>query len=79
MLAAEANEVCENEKKKTIMGEHVLSALHRLGFDDYVPDVRHILSDYQSHVKVSWKRHLWGPLYYLPLILIHGYILFLCN
>jgi hypothetical protein len=52
MIAAEANEICENEKKKTIVGEHVLGALEKLGFEDCAPEVRHILNEYQSYLKV---------------------------
>jgi down-regulator of transcription 1 len=54
MIAAEANELCENERKKTIMGEHVLHALEKLGFEDYVPEVYEVLNEYQNYIKVGY-------------------------
>lgn len=39
LLSSEANEICENDKKKTITPEHVLRALTRLGLERYLDEV----------------------------------------
>lgn len=45
LISSEANEVCNSQQKKTINSEHVLSALDRLGFSDYIPDADAVLQD----------------------------------
>eukprot|EP00117_Sycon_ciliatum_P025561 scpid97321/ scgid21193/ Protein Dr1; Down-regulator of transcription 1; Negative cofactor 2-beta; TATA-binding protein-associated phosphoprotein len=47
LLAAEANEECGRQAKKTIGPEHILAALKELGFDHYVPEVEDVLEDYK--------------------------------
>jgi len=32
LVSSEANEICEKERRKTIMPEHILAALQALGF-----------------------------------------------
>eukprot|EP00187_Rhodella_violacea_P002768 CAMPEP_0174896954 /NCGR_PEP_ID=MMETSP0167-20121228/11012_1 /TAXON_ID=38298 /ORGANISM="Rhodella maculata, Strain CCMP736" /LENGTH=158 /DNA_ID=CAMNT_0016136649 /DNA_START=119 /DNA_END=595 /DNA_ORIENTATION=- len=45
LLSSESNEVCEREKKKTIMPEHVLAALKELGLDRFHEAVK---EDFES-------------------------------
>lgn len=40
LLTSEANEISEKDGKKTICGEHVISALTDLGFEEYVDPVK---------------------------------------
>ncbi|KAJ3261672.1 negative cofactor 2 transcription regulator complex subunit ncb2 [Boothiomyces macroporosus] len=51
-----ANDICEKENKKTIAGEHVISALKNLGFDDYVKDMHELLNEHQQSVKVDREK-----------------------
>jgi len=39
LLSSESNDVCKDNNKKMISPEHVLAALKKLGFADYVPEV----------------------------------------
>lgn len=45
LISSEANEVCNQRNKKTIIAEHVLEALDRLGFKDYKQDAEAVLND----------------------------------
>ncbi|KAF6211654.1 hypothetical protein GE061_012167 [Apolygus lucorum] len=45
LIASEANEICNQSKKKTINAEHVLKALDSLGFSDYKADAEAVLRD----------------------------------
>ncbi|KAL1131784.1 hypothetical protein AAG570_011397 [Ranatra chinensis] len=45
LIASEANEICNQNKKKTINADHVLKALDRLGFSDYRTDAEAVLQD----------------------------------
>lgn len=53
LLASEANEICERENKKTIAGEHVVSALQALGFEDYVEEVDEVYKEHKKQQKVK--------------------------
>lgn len=53
LLASEANEICERENKKTIAGEHVVSALQALGFEDYVEEVDEVYKEHKKQQKVG--------------------------
>jgi histone H3/H4 len=56
LIASEANEICEKDTKKTIAGEHVVSALQSLGFEDYVSEIKEVLNEYQKQQKDREKR-----------------------
>lgn len=45
LIASEANEICNQSRKKTINAEHVLKALDSLGFGDYRADAEAVLQD----------------------------------
>ncbi|XP_044578353.1 protein Dr1 [Cotesia glomerata] len=45
LLSSEANEICNQQQKKTINAEHVLQALEKLGFGDYVGEAESVLRD----------------------------------
>jgi histone H3/H4 len=40
LVTGEANDICERKHKRTITPEHVVEALHALGFGDYVEDAQ---------------------------------------
>lgn len=44
-IASEANNICNEQQKKTINADHVLQALERLGFADYKDDAEAVLKD----------------------------------
>lgn len=46
LISSEANEICNQEEKKTIAPEHILQSLDALGFSDYISDVQ---SAYEQH------------------------------
>ena len=51
LVSSESNEMCEKSNKKTIAGEHVISALKNLGFEDYVEESQELLKEHQQSVK----------------------------
>eukprot|EP01098_Paradermamoeba_levis_P004815 TRINITY_DN2061_c0_g1_i1.p1 TRINITY_DN2061_c0_g1~~TRINITY_DN2061_c0_g1_i1.p1 ORF type:complete len:139 (-),score=44.62 TRINITY_DN2061_c0_g1_i1:58-474(-) len=53
LISSEANDVCNNEKKKTIAPEHVLKALNELGFGSYCDAVSKVYN--QHKVEASEK------------------------
>ncbi|KAK7086195.1 Down-regulator of transcription 1 [Halocaridina rubra] len=45
LLSSEANEICNQQQKKTINAEHILMSLDKLGFGDYRADAEAVLKD----------------------------------
>lgn len=45
LLSSEANEICDQQQKKTINAEHILQALDKLGFSDYCAEAETVLRD----------------------------------
>ncbi|KAJ3537371.1 hypothetical protein NMY22_g5615 [Coprinellus aureogranulatus] len=56
LIASEANDVCEEESKKTIAPEHIISALKRLGFDSFTSEVEDVLKDHKAQQKDRDKK-----------------------
>ncbi|CAL1702314.1 unnamed protein product [Somion occarium] len=53
LISSEANEICEQDAKKTIAPEHIISALKRLGFETFTAEVEDVLKDHKQQQKVS--------------------------
>ncbi|KAI0676918.1 histone-fold-containing protein [Trametes maxima] len=51
LISSEANEICEQESKKTIAPEHIISALRRLGFETFTEEVESVLKDHKQQQK----------------------------
>ncbi|KAL7282157.1 histone-fold-containing protein [Trametes coccinea BRFM310] len=51
LISSEANEICEQESKKTIAPEHIISALKRLGFESFTDEVESVLKDHKQQQK----------------------------
>ncbi|XP_042873154.1 protein Dr1-like isoform X2 [Penaeus japonicus] len=45
LLSSEANEICNQQQKKTINADHILLSLEKLGFGDYIADAEAVLKD----------------------------------
>ncbi|XP_071874423.1 negative cofactor 2beta [Bombus fervidus] len=45
LVSSEANEICNQQQKKTINAEHILQALEKLGFGDYSVEAEAVLRD----------------------------------
>ncbi|CAL4099434.1 unnamed protein product, partial [Meganyctiphanes norvegica] len=45
LLSSEANEICNQQQKKTINADHILVSLDKLGFGDYRADAESVLKD----------------------------------
>lgn len=58
LISSEANEIAENDSKKTIACEHVKAALEELGFKDYVQDILDVAADYKKQQAVSSPSNL---------------------
>jgi len=56
LISSEANEICEQENKKTIAPEHIISALTRLGFTSFAPEVEGVLKDHKQQQKDREKK-----------------------
>ncbi|KAH8106250.1 histone-fold-containing protein [Cristinia sonorae] len=56
LISSEANEICEQESKKTIAPEHIIAALKRLGFETFTAEVEDVLKDHKQQVKEREKK-----------------------
>ncbi|SJL01735.1 related to TATA-binding protein-associated phosphoprotein Dr1 protein [Armillaria ostoyae] len=56
LISSEANEICEQESKKTIAPDHIISALKRLGFDSFTTEVEDVLKDHKQQQKDREKK-----------------------
>ncbi|EGO01736.1 hypothetical protein SERLA73DRAFT_70905 [Serpula lacrymans var. lacrymans S7.3] len=56
LISSEANEICEQESKKTIAPEHIIGALKRLGFDSFTTEVEDVLKDHKQQQKDREKK-----------------------
>ncbi|KAH9894318.1 histone-fold-containing protein [Cubamyces sp. BRFM 1775] len=56
LISSEANEICEQESKKTIAPEHIISALKRLGFESFTDEVESVLKDHKQQQKDREKK-----------------------
>jgi len=56
LISSEANEICEQENKKTIAPEHIITALTRLGFTTFAPEVESVLKDHKQQQKDREKK-----------------------
>ncbi|KAJ7068094.1 TATA binding protein-associated phosphoprotein [Mycena amicta] len=56
LISSEANEICEQESKKTIAPEHIISALKRLGFDSFTREVEDVLKEHKQQQKDREKK-----------------------
>jgi len=56
LISSEANEICEQESKKTIAPEHIIAALKRLGFDSFTTEVEDVLKDHKQQQKDREKK-----------------------
>jgi Holliday junction resolvasome RuvABC DNA-binding subunit len=48
LLSSEANEIAEKEARKTIACEHVVTALDKLGYSDYIPEIQKVAQEYKQ-------------------------------
>ena len=62
-MASEANTVSEEEKKKTINPEHVVSALQRLGLSPFLEDVNAMWSEVKEseQSRSEWRMQVPIP------------------
>jgi len=56
LISSDANEICEQESKKTIAPEHIIGALKRLGFEQYITEVDGVLKDHKQAQKDRDKK-----------------------
>ncbi|KAL5508320.1 NCB2 [Sanghuangporus vaninii] len=56
LISSEANEICEQESKKTIAPDHIIRALKLLGFEEFTAEVEDVLKDHKKLVKDREKK-----------------------
>lgn len=56
ILSSMSSEMAENDSKKTIAPEHVLSALKELEYDSFVPLLEIVLSDFKGTQRIKERR-----------------------
>jgi len=56
LISSEANEICEQESKKTIAPEHIITALNKLGFGEFTAEVEDVLKDHKKLQKDREKK-----------------------
>jgi len=49
LVSSEANDVCREQNKKMISPEHIVSALQKLGFQEYITDVRQVYEEHKRN------------------------------
>lgn len=50
-ITADASDKCQDEKRKTINGEDIITSMNTLGFDDYIEPLKVYLAKYRASVK----------------------------
>ena len=58
VITTHANAICEEQQKKTMSAEHVLSALQKLGFSSYKSEAELVLND----CKGGWRVFIEGAM-----------------
>lgn len=56
ILSSMSSEMAENDAKKTIAPEHVLTALKELEYDSFIPFLEQILHDFKGTQKIRERR-----------------------
>ncbi|GMM58743.1 negative cofactor 2 transcription regulator complex subunit [Maudiozyma humilis] len=56
ILSSMSSEMAENDAKKTIAPEHVLSALRELEFDNFIPILEKVLVEFKGTQKIRERR-----------------------
>ncbi|BGP32453.1 negative cofactor 2 transcription regulator complex subunit ncb2 [Rhodotorula toruloides] len=59
-VSSEANEICEKDSKKTMLPDHILSALKALGFEEFVSGVEDVLADHKEGEKAKKAKKAAG-------------------
>ncbi|CAN0311408.1 unnamed protein product [Ectocarpus sp. 13 AM-2016] len=54
-ITADASDKCQDEKRKTISGEDIITSMNTLGFDDYIEPLKVYLAKYRAAVKGDRK------------------------
>ncbi|CAM9099456.1 unnamed protein product [Pylaiella littoralis] len=54
-ITADASDKCQDEKRKTINGEDIVTSMNTLGFADYIEPLKVYLAKYRASVKGSKK------------------------
>lgn len=50
-ITADASDKCQDEKRKTINGEDIITSMNTLGFYDYIEPLKVYLAKYRASVK----------------------------
>ncbi|KAI8910982.1 histone-fold-containing protein [Gorgonomyces haynaldii] len=56
LVSSEATEICDKGQKKTIAGDHVMSALKNLGFEEYNAELQSLVNEHQQVTKEREKK-----------------------
>lgn len=56
IVATESNDIAEQELKKTISTDHVISSLRSLGFEHYIPVLEEFVESCRNNAKIKEKR-----------------------
>lgn len=65
-IAAEAADMCGQQKRKTILADDLLTAMESLGFDNYAEPMRIFLQKYRQVHKITGPYHHEHPNYRRP-------------
>jgi hypothetical protein len=55
-LYSQANEICNKDKKATIVADHVIRAVTELSLEDWVPRLEAALADFKDQAKGTAQR-----------------------
>ncbi|CAP27284.1 Protein CBR-NFYB-1 [Caenorhabditis briggsae] len=65
-VASEAAEICNQQKRKTIMADDLLTAMESLGFDNFAEPMRIFLQKYRQVHRITGPYHVHHPNYKRP-------------
>lgn len=56
LLSFQSNEICTEEQKSTISGEHVIKALKHLEFESYIDNLQPLIQEHKERRSVKKKK-----------------------
>ena len=77
LVSSEANDICNVQTKKTISPDHIIAALGRLGFNQYLEEIKGVHAQFKSQASNKKKSnrlenlgrfwtHCWSRFYFGP-------------
>jgi len=56
LVSSQANEICDQESRKTISPEHIITALEQLEFHHFIPEIKEVFEEHRTQAKEREKK-----------------------